>query len=297
MIIAVTGANGLIARELIPFLESCGHTIIRISSSLKSDSKFLFSYQELASNLINIKVDVFIHLASLNSRLNQGDINKEVELTESALSSLVSLQCSRLIFFSTSKVYGDNTSSNIAFTELSLLTPECSYGRAKSKCESLIADRSLSTDLHSIIFRLPPVLNKSHKSNLGRLLGYSRSRIPTFSLPEGETNQRSFISLSNIQLVIKKLLEDPNLFHQSEIYNLADTSAISLNALLRAHSNRVVHNAPKMISQFIFKIPFLKGMLLRLYGSFVIDNFKLQSEMNVKLESTETLLYKLHNLR
>jgi nucleoside-diphosphate-sugar epimerase len=52
MIIAVTGANGMIARKLIPFLENCGHEIIKISSSLNSNAQSTFSYRDLQSQKI-----------------------------------------------------------------------------------------------------------------------------------------------------------------------------------------------------------------------------------------------------
>ena len=99
MNIALTGANGSIGKELIPFLIGLGHNVYRISSSIPSDGEFYFSYKELTARSINVKIDVFFHLASINSNLAEEEINDEVNLTRDMLLSLPSLSCKKLIFF------------------------------------------------------------------------------------------------------------------------------------------------------------------------------------------------------
>ena len=138
MIIALTGSSGSIGKELVPFLKDLGHDVIKITSSSQPNGADKFSYFELQNNLISIEVDLFIHLASLNADLNEKDIEQEVGLTEQVLSALPALKCRRLIFFSTSKVYGDNHLEANIFNEKSFLNPQCSYGKAKRLCEELI---------------------------------------------------------------------------------------------------------------------------------------------------------------
>ena len=96
MNIALTGANGSIGKELIPFLRGLGHNVYRISSSIPSDGEFYFSYKELIARSINVKIDVFFHLASINSNLAEEEINDEVNLTRDMLLSLPSLDCKKL---------------------------------------------------------------------------------------------------------------------------------------------------------------------------------------------------------
>ena len=289
MIIAVTGSNGAIAKKLIPFLESCGHEIIKISTSLTPNSQSTFSYQALQSQNILKKVDLFLHLASFNSNLRKDTMEEEVNLTRIVLTSMPAMQCSKLIFFSSCKVYGDNDANLVSYDETHPANPACSYGKAKLACESLIADQA-NSNLRSIIFRLPPILNESNGSNLAKLMMFAKKKNPILSFAEGETNQRSFISFNNIELVMKYILDNPSFIQDFQVFNLADDSSISLHDLLRALSGKDIYIAPKMISRLVFRVPFLKKFLLKLYGNFVIDNSKLQNEMDVKLASTRQLL-------
>ena len=286
MIIAVTGSNGAIAKKLIPFLESCGHEIIKISTSLTPNSQSTFSYQALQSQNILKKVDLFLHLASFNSNLRKDTMEEEVDLTRIVLASMPAMNCSKLIFFSSCKVYGDNDTTLVSYDETHPANPVCIYGKAKLECESLIADQA-DSNLSSIIFRLPPILNESNGSNLAKLMMFAKKKNPILSFAEGETNQRSFISFNNIELVMKYILDNPSFIQDSQIFNLADDSSISLHDLLRALSGKDIYI---FTYYFYHHLPFLKKFLLKLYGNFVIDNSKLQNEMDVKLASTRQLL-------
>ena len=53
MIIAVTGPSGSIGRELIPFLESLGHNVLKVSSSIVSDGELNFSFDQLKNKSIS----------------------------------------------------------------------------------------------------------------------------------------------------------------------------------------------------------------------------------------------------
>ena len=131
MNIALTGANGSIGKELIPFLIGLGHNVYRISSSIPSDGEFYFSYKELIARSINVKIDVFFHLASINSNLAEEEINDEVNLTRDMLLSLPALDCKKLIFFNSSKIDLNKSFSKVFFSEEDQLKPIFSYGKAK----------------------------------------------------------------------------------------------------------------------------------------------------------------------
>ena len=291
MIIAVTGANGLIGRELVPFLKNLGHQVLIIASSHSSNfAKNVFSYSDLLDNKISYKVDLFIHLASINSKLTAKQIKDEIHITETVLSGLPLLNCKNLIFFSTSKVYGDNSLDLNYFKESSPLNPICYYGQAKRMCEDLIRKKSLNSDLNALIFRMPPVLNKSEASNIGKLINLSKTGIPIISIAQGNFNQRSFISLNNIRVVIKSILANPKVFQTNETYNLSDDRAISLNELLSISGGKKIYSLPAFLGKFLLYVPFVNSILVKLFGNFVLDNSKLKSEMGVKLKSTAQLL-------
>ena len=286
MNIALTGANGSIGKELIPFLIGLGHNVYRISSSIPSDGEFYFSYKELIAGSINVKIDVFFHLASINSNLAEEEINDEVNLTRDMLLSLPSLDCKKLIFFSSAKVYGDNSFSKVFFSEEDQLKPICSYGKAKKLSEELIQIESFRLGIKSIIFRLPPVFNKLSNSNLGKLIKLSQNKIPLPILKQGLDNQRSFLSLNNLKAIIDFALINKETFFENEIYNSSDSEFISINELLTAAGNSYIFIIPKTLSNFFLKLPLIKNLLLKLYGNFVLDNSKLQAAMDVKLKTT-----------
>jgi nucleoside-diphosphate-sugar epimerase len=209
MIIALTGAKGSIGKELAPFLKSLGHELITISSSIPSNGRQNFSYEDLARKQIPFVVDLFIHLASINSStFGEKEIEQEVNITREILASLDGLKCKNLIFFSTSKVYGDNSFDlNNKFKESSSPAPSCDYGKAKKLCEDLIYSQSSSGGLNALIFRLPPVINQSKNSNIAKLIHFSKFGFPILSFVQGNLNKRSYISFNNIETVFIHVLE------------------------------------------------------------------------------------------
>ena len=265
MIIALTGASGSIGRELTPFLISLGFRVIIISSSSPSNGESIFSYNDLKSNNIPLKVHLVIHLASNNSNLNDDKISNELQLTNTILKSMPDLQCNNLIFFSTAKVYGDNSEEKYVFDEESPLNPSCAYSKAKKLCEEQVIIESDKENYNSVILRLPPVLNQSQSSNLGKLISLAQKGIPLIALAQGASNKRSFISMNNIKTIIEALLKTKGANPRAEIYNLADDEYISLNKLLGFKNQKRIFTLPRFISRPIFKIPFLNNILLNHY--------------------------------
>ncbi len=286
MIIAVTGSSGSIGRELVPFFKNLGHNIVKISSSSKSNGVDKFTYFELQNNLIPIEIDLFIHLASLNADLKEKDIEQEVKLTEEVLYSLQALKCRRLIFFSSSKVYGDNNLDPNIFNEKSFLNPQCSYGKAKKLCEELIISKLKTSEINALIFRLPPVLNQSGSGNLGRLMKIARKKVFMLSFAHGEINKRSFISFNNIETVFRYVLNNLSIFKKNEIYNLSDDGAISLNELLRAGGSKKIYSMPLYFGKILLILPLLKNIFVKLFGNFVLENSKIKKDMAIKLKTT-----------
>ena len=296
MIIAVSGASGSIAKELIAFLEPHGHKIIRISSTIPRDGKLFFSFEDLKNQSIDCSVDIFIHLASINAKLDKSRIKEEVKLSEDTLAAMHSLNCKKLIFFSSAKVYGENTlSKNNIFNEDSLLKPTCAYGSAKKLCEELIISKSAELKINTMTLRLTPIITKLSNSNLGKLLKIVKKGIPVLSLKIGDANERSFSSINNINTVIAAILIKEDFPRMNCTYNLADDQTISINRLLTIfgsifHNRKLIFILPAPLSSLISKLPYIQKFLIKLYGNFVIDNSKLKQDMGVKLDTTSTSL-------
>ena len=295
MIIAVTGASGSIGKELVPFLKDLGHQVLLISSSISIFEDSIFSYSDLQNKKIPFKVDIFLHLASINSNLKENQVHDEIDITKKILSALPSLQCRQIIFFSTSKVYGDNSFDINCFAESSPLKPSCHYGKAKKICEELISSESQADRLNTLILRMPPFLNQSNTSNIGKLINLSKRGIPILSIAQGNFNNRSFISFNNIKIVIDYVLQNTKIIEKNEIYNLTDDSPISINHLLSLSGSKRIYSLPMIAGKFLFHIPILKNILVKLYGNFVLDNSKLKLDMGVKLKTTAQSMNQLIN--
>ena len=66
--VLVTGATGLLGCSLVPFLQECGHQVIRMGNTRASDLNIdLASYEQTARALDNTKPDVIINLAALTN--------------------------------------------------------------------------------------------------------------------------------------------------------------------------------------------------------------------------------------
>ena len=287
MIIAVTGSSGSIGKELVPFLEKLGHIVVKISNSVTNNDQYIFSYDEYKNGQIKFDVDILIHLASYNSSLTEENYHNEIKLTDDIVNGLNSISCKRLIFFSTGKVYGDNSFTYQEYDESSALNPSCYYSKAKKECEELILEKSNNLEFNSIIFRLAPVLNKSTSSSLGKLMKIAGLGIPLPSLSAGDHNKRSFISFSNLKTVMENVTKNADRTFTNQIYNLCDDGHISLNNLFRLNKQSTVIRIPTWVSNKLLNNPYLKNILLRLYGNFVLRNEKLKTDMSVKLNATQ----------
>jgi hypothetical protein len=60
-----------------------------------------------------------------------------------------------------------------------------------------------------------------------------------------------------------------------------------LNTLLRIYGGKRIIVLPTLVEKLIFKISFVQGILLKLYGNFMIENQQLKNDLGVKLCSTE----------
>ncbi len=103
---------------------------------------FCFPLEEISFHIFQFEADLIFHLASINSNLDESQIDEELNLCKSVFKVMEVTGCSNLIFFSSIKVYGENSFEINQFTEDSILEPKSSYGEAKKQCEKLITEMS-----------------------------------------------------------------------------------------------------------------------------------------------------------
>tara|TARA_B100000214_G_scaffold373890_1_gene355246 strand:- start:941 stop:1810 length:870 start_codon:yes stop_codon:yes gene_type:complete len=285
MNIALTGSSGVLGSQLLLDLQNMGHEVLCISSSKSSPKDNIFLYEEVRSKKFSFKADFIMHLASINSNLTELEIHKEVDLLRKVTSSMKTFNCKNIIFFSTIKVYGENSFDFTLIDESFLQNPECFYGKAKAKCERLLKELSHEMKFNYLIFRMPPVLINHPKSNLGKLFQLVERGIPIPSFSIGDINQRSFLSYDLFAYTLKVILKKGSIA-SSQTFNLSDSETISTNDLLKRFG-KSINKKPRIIylPNFLFtamiKINRLQSILCRLFGNFYISNAKLKKEFKL----------------
>ena len=260
MNIALTGSSGLIGSKLLLDLQNMGHDVLCISSSKSSPKDNIFLYEELTSKQFNFQIDFIIHLASINSNLKESELDLEVDLLRKVTNDMENLQCKNIIFFSTIKVYGENSFDFSVIDESSIKNPECFYGLAKAKCEVLLKELSYDRNFNYLILRMPPVLI-------------------------GDINQRSFLSYEFLVYVLKVILSK-GIISSSQAFNLCDSEPISTNGLLKRFG-KSINKKPRIIylPNFLFKtmikINRLQLTLSKIFGNFHLSNAKLKKEFEL----------------
>ncbi|MDA9969583.1 NAD-dependent epimerase/dehydratase family protein [Gammaproteobacteria bacterium] len=286
MNIALTGSSGLIGSRLLHDLKKMDHTVSCISSSQSSPKDNIYSYEDMDAGNILLSIDCIVHLASINSEMHESDIAAETAITERIIEGMKTMGCKKIIFFSTAKVYGDNSFQNIIFSETNSLAPSCPYSNAKMLCENIISSSSNTTSFKYLIFRMPPLLIDSPKSNLGKLLQVVEKGIPIPSFRAGDLNKRSFLSYKFLVKILNHTLQDDSHF-SNETLNLSDTTLISTHELLRNFASSInkklfIIYFPNFLFKAMLRIDKLQSILCRLFGNFHLSNASLLKKFNLK---------------
>ena len=285
MNIALTGSSGLIGSFLKKDLKNAGYDVLCISSSKSIHNENIYTYEEILARKINLKADLIIHLASINSNLNEYQIDEELNLSKKVFQSMCALDCKKIIFFSSIKVYGENSFAKNEYTEESLLKPASFYGEAKKKCEKFFIEKASDKNFSYFILRLSPLILESSGTNIGKFFYLVRNGFPLPSFQIGNYNKRSFLSYENL---IKSLFMILNMkiIIQNEIFNLADPDSISTHSLIN-EIGIIVGRKPKIINlpNFLFNLMMrvnrLQSILNRVYGNFNISCEKFKNTFSL----------------
>tara|TARA_B100001564_G_C20604145_1_gene654294 strand:- start:394 stop:1269 length:876 start_codon:yes stop_codon:yes gene_type:complete len=287
MNIALTGSSGLIGSQLLKDLRNLGHEVLCISSSHSAHNENIFLYEELQSKEISFTADLIIHLASRNSNLDELEIPLEIELLKKVVDCMGNLNCKNIIFFSSIKVYGENSfnSNLINVNENFTKAPECSYGIAKELCEKALIQLSHEKNFNYLIFRLPPVLINHPKSNVGKLFQLVERGLPIPSFRIGDLNQRSFLNYDLLVHVVIEVIREKKI-SSSKILNISDSKPISTNDLLRRFGESInkkpqIIYLPNFLFQSMIRINRLQLILCRLFGNFYLSNAELKKEYKI----------------
>ncbi|PIP88839.1 MAG: hypothetical protein COV38_03190 [Bdellovibrionales bacterium CG11_big_fil_rev_8_21_14_0_20_38_13] len=255
MRILLTGGTGFIAKDLIDMGLFRGHDILASTRSTDWNS-------DLGS------FDCVIHLAG---KAHDKDAQwrhfeeSNIELTFKIINNLKKFSpMALLIFFSTSKVYGEE-SYDRPFNEADQLNYQSDYGKSKALCEKAI----IESELRYIILRPTLVVGGSPKGNLGLVKKAADLGLP---FPRNINNNRSLCSSKYIFRILGKIFE--NKIPENQIYNLSERTNSSVEIFREFGACRFI-NYPKFI---LHLIP--DKLKRKIFGNFEIDGSKIARCLN-----------------
>lgn len=283
--IAVTGANGFVGQNLVPYLLGRGNEILII----QKEQLYAIDY-----HLFN-ECESVIHLAGKAHDLKKTSNPDEYyqvnfELTKKLYDVFLRSDAKRFIFLSSVKAAADTVEG--VLDEDILPSPKTDYGKSKRLAEEYIQNQKLPIGKSFYILRPCMIHGPGNKGNLNLLFTLVNKGIPyPFS---AFTNQRSFLFVENLCFIISKLLIK-NI--ESGIYNVADDESISTNSVVRTLANSI-SVTPKLIPVNrhiirvfarigdLLRLPLNTDRLTKLTESYVVGNEKIKHKLGISLPYT-----------
>jgi nucleoside-diphosphate-sugar epimerase len=215
MKILVTGSKGFIGTRLVPYLISLNNNVIGLDQYILSEDNYIRADISILSELINIfknnTFDLVIHLAS-----ECGIENCEEHIQKSMQTNLIGsynviFLCKeyniRLIYFSTSEIYGDSLGDNKMIEDINanLLQPKNHYAMQK-----LFGEKMVIKELKNYIIVRPFMIygagenQNNYRSVISKFIKLS---INNKKLPVHKNSYRSWLNINDFIFALNLLIE------------------------------------------------------------------------------------------
>ena len=256
----VSGAAGFVGSHLVDRLLEEGFTVVGVDNfitgkeenlnSAKSNSKFSFLDLDVVSEIpdLGMKFDYIFHAASPASPPKYFEYPIETMLVNSIgtknLLDLAEKNNSRLIFFSTSEVYGDpleHPQRESYWGNVNPIGPRSIYDEAKRFGEALVAQYVREKKVDAGIIRIFNTYGPRLDPHDGRVVStFIRQAINGEALTiNGDGNQtRSFCYITDLIDGIFKMAES----HEFGPINLGNPNEMTLNELIKEISKLLSKN-------------------------------------------------------
>ena len=199
MKIQITGITGFVGRNLSKFLEQNNLEVLPLS--LRG------SWKDKVEN----KADAIVHLAgkahdtkNTSEALEYFNIN--TELTKELFDIYMNSEIKDFIYFSSVKAVADTVIDVLKEDEIG--NPKTPYGQSKYKAEQYILSKKLPEGKRVFIIRPCMIHGPGNKGNLNLLYNIVKKGIP-YPLAAFH-NERSFLSIDNLNFMVTKILENKN---------------------------------------------------------------------------------------
>lgn len=258
----ITGASGFVGQNLMPYLKDNGITVMPLS--LRGNWQSLFPAH----------VQGIIHLAGkAHDVKNTSEADEyfkvNTQLTKDLFDLFLNSEARDFFYFSSVKAAADSV-ADVLYEDV-VPTPTTPYGQSKQQAEAYLLSKSLPAGKRLFIIRPCMIHGPGNKGNLNLLYKFVTKGIP-YPLAAFK-NQRSYLSIDNLNFVVKTILERPSV--PSGIYNLADDDVVSTNELVTIIGKALGRK------QRLMAIP--KGLLLTMARVGDVLHLPLNSEKLKKL--------------
>ena len=278
MKIIITGATGFVGSNLSKYLEDKGNVVGKLSLR-KSDW------------ILNKNADVIIHLAgkahdTANTSADDEYFKVNRDLTIQLFEEFLNSEIRDFIYFSSVKATADTIEGILDENHPS--DPKTPYGKSKLEAENYLLSKQLRENKRLFIIRPCMIHGPGNKGNLNLLYKVVEKGIP-WPLADFD-NQRSFLSIDNLNFLIERIISDQNM--TSGIYNFSDDKALSTNDLVKIIANTSgkterLLKIPKHLISFIaktgdyLKLPLNSERLKKLTENYIVSNQKIKKELHL----------------
>ncbi|OUV61122.1 MAG: hypothetical protein CBC82_07210 [Cellvibrionales bacterium TMED122] len=163
--LVVIGARSFIGKNIIENFNQ-EFNIIPVTSKMINLEKKI-SKKKIIKFIPKKSILIFLAFKTKHKQLSKQNLIENIEILSNFINIIESTKPSKVIFFSSISVYGDNNSYK-NLDEESKLSPDNDYGKAKAISELILKDLSRSLKMKLLIIRIPRVYGKyDYISNYG----------------------------------------------------------------------------------------------------------------------------------
>ena len=291
--IAVFGASGFVGGQLLNKLQLDGYNVIGVYRSSKlSNANNVYAIDCNDKNMIARFLNDTGTTHIINTIGKAHDLKKvtgqdiflyrkvNVGLTNNIAAAAKKSKAERLIFLSSSKIYGNLVSTENP-SELQVGYPLSTYGITKYEGEKALLQQLKGSNVKPIIIRMPLVYGKNVKGNLKSLKKAIAGGVP-LPLNNVNDNKRSLLSISNLYSFLMQVLFLEKV--DDTVFNLKDEKDYSTSEIL--HHIMAANNIKgrtfginRKVLEFLLSI-FSYNLADKLLGNDTIDDSLARVKLN-----------------
>lgn len=234
--VLVTGSEGNVGSELVPYLESQGHEVLCLDIVQKYRPNYILcdimNLADAEAEISEFKPEIVFHLAAMVSRITcEKSLSMATGINMLGTSNIIQL-CKRynakLINFSTSEVYGNQ---NVLLEEDITPTPNNIYGITKLWAEQLVAYEGTHSGLKYINVR--PFMMYSELENMGEnrsaMIRFAESVVTGTPFEVHKNAQRSWLHMSDAVVIYERLMH----VEGNHLVNIGNSDFIDIEEMAR----------------------------------------------------------------